>query len=92
MSVTKNPRLFKSLDRALIIQVCLETPMPSNFHDEWTKWRKPFEQFRKTSKLVADTNTKQVNMLLYCLNEEVEGVLTSTHITEDEYTVYMRWF
>ena len=42
------------------------------------------EQFRAASGLSSTSAVQQVNTLLYCLDEEVDTVLLSTNITEEE--------
>jgi len=63
----------------------LDPPQPFQFKkpDEWPRWRRRFEQFRVASGLAAQSEAQQVSMLLYCLGEEAEDVLTSTNITEE---------
>ena len=53
--------------------------------DEWPKWKKRFEQYRSASGLDAEADPRQVDTLLYCMGEEADTVLASTHIsTEDQ--------
>ena len=42
------------------------------------EWKRGFEQFKVASGVSDDS---QVSTLLYCLGEEAENVLTSTHVT-----------
>ena len=56
--------------------------------DNWSKWKKRFEQFRIASGLAKDDEARQVSTLLYCLGEEAEDVLASTRITDDEMKKY----
>ena len=51
--------------------------------DEWPRWLKRFEQFHIASGLSAESQARQVNTLLYCLEEEGENLLHSTNITEE---------
>ena len=55
----------------------LEPPEPFNFRtpDDWPHWKRRFER---------QNPVQQVDTLLYCLEEEAEGVLTSTNVTADE--------
>ncbi len=68
----------------------LTPPEPFNFKvpDDWPRWKRRFEQFRVASGLSAEGALKQVNTLLYCLGEEADAVLTSTHATEDDRKSY----
>ena len=67
-------------------------PPPGEFDfpkpDEWPKWIKRFEQYRSASGLDADSETRQIDTLLYCLGGEAESVLASTNITADDRKVY----
>ena len=63
----------------------LRTPEPFDFKqpDNWSKWKKRFEQFRVASGLTKEDEPRQVNTLLYCLGEEADDVHASTNITEE---------
>ena len=65
----------------------IDPPKPFNFKDpdDWPRWKKRFQQFREASGLSTGSESRQVSMLLYCLGEEADDVLTSTNITEEEY-------
>ena len=52
--------------------------------DKWPQWRCHCEQFRASSGLQDASASKQVNILLYCLEEEAKSMLKSTNITEEE--------
>ena len=56
--------------------------------DEWTCWKRRFEQFRSASGLSTEDDPCQVSTLLYCLGEEADDVLTSTNISEANRKVY----
>ena len=64
----------------------LRTPEAFDFKksDEWLKWHKRFEQFQTASGLSAESHSRQVSTLLYCMGEEAEGVSASTNIIEGE--------
>ena len=68
----------------------LQPPDPFNFRnpDEWTKWKRRYEQFRTASGLQSADETRQVSTLLYCMGEEAEDVLTSTGISDEEWKWY----
>ena len=57
----------------------LQPPEPFDFKSNWPK-RRCFQQYRDASGLGEESNTRQVSMLLYCLEEEANDVLTSTNI------------
>ena len=50
--------------------------------DDWAKWKQRFEQFLSASGLDKEDDARKVNMLLYCLGEEAERVLSSTAISD----------
>jgi len=56
--------------------------------DQWTKWKKRFQQYRSTSGLNAEEEPRQVNTLLYCLGDEADSVLASTNISEEDRKKY----
>ena len=66
--------------------ISLQPPPPFDFKspDEWSRWRRRFEQFRTASGLADSAPAKQVCTLLSCLGEEADSVLTSTNATEDD--------
>lgn len=48
-------------------------PKPS----EWTKWLKRFERYSIVSGLDKKENEMQTNVVLYCMGDEAEDILTS---------------
>ena len=71
--------------------ISLKPPAAFNFRkpDEWPQWLRRFEQFRLVSGLSEEkSEAKQISTLLYCLGEEAESVLASTHITSEERQKY----
>ena len=70
----------------------LQPPPPFNFKspDEWSRWRRRFEQFRVASGLAESSAAKQVSTLLYRLGEEADCVLTSVNATADDRKVYAK--
>ena len=71
-------------------QFRLDTPAPFNFRkpDDWSRWKKRFEQYRLALELGKASASRQISTLLYCLGEEAEAVLDSTDATDDEKAVY----
>ena len=63
----------------------LQPPTPFLFakSEEWPKWKCRFEQYRHASGLVEKGEQRQVSTLLYCLGPDVEEVLDTTCISED---------
>ena len=56
--------------------------------DERPKWKKRFEQYRSAFGLDAEANPPQVDTLLYCMDEEADSVLVSTHISAEDRKKY----
>ena len=67
-------------------------PPPGEFNfskpDEWPKWRRRFEQYRGASGLDAESESRQVDTLLYCLGDEADSVLASMNISSDDKKKY----
>ncbi len=68
----------------------LKAPGLFNFRrpDEWPKWKRRFNQYLATTGLDRADDTRTVSMMLYCMGEDAEDVLTSTNITDDEREVF----
>ena len=56
--------------------------------DEWVKWKRRFGQFCQVSGLSAQSEVRQVSILLYTMGEDAEDVLSSTNISTDDRKVY----
>lgn len=55
---------------------------------EWLRWKKQFPQFQEASGLSEENNSKQISMLLNCMGEEADNILSSTDVSEDDRTKY----
>ena len=68
----------------------LQPPEPFNFKqpNEWTRWKRRFEQYRVASGLVEKGEACQVCTLLYCMGKEAGDVLTTTKIEEADKKKY----
>ena len=68
----------------------LKPPGPFNFRrpDEWPKWKRRFNQYLAATGLDRAEDSRTVSMLLYCMGEDAEDVLTSTNIKAEEREVY----
>ena len=64
----------------------LQPPEPFDFKtpDGWPKWKRRFMQYRDAAGLSSESETRQVNTLLYCLGEEANDVLASTDISDED--------
>ena len=65
----------------------LEPPPAFDFKnpDQWPHWNLRFEEFRSATALDAESETRQVSVLLYCMAGDV---LTSTKISEEDRKKY----
>ena len=61
--------------------LCLQLPSAFNFRtpDEWSCWKKSFEQFCLVSGLSVEAEEKQVSTLLHCMGKDADDTLTYTH-------------
>ena len=68
----------------------LRTLAPFDFSkpEEWRKWNTCFEQFCVASGLSGESDKRQVSILMYCMGENVEEVLTNTNITAEQKKAY----
>ena len=68
----------------------LKPPQPFDFSkpDEWPRWKKRYEQYRRASGLAAEDDMRQVSTLLYCLGQEVDDEPSATGISEEEHQKY----
>ena len=75
---------------ATMASLCLQPPSAFNFRtpDKWSRWKKHFEQFCLASGLSDKAEEKQVSTLLYCMGEDADDTLASTHITADKRKQY----
>ncbi len=65
---------------------------PGNFNfknpDGWLKWKRRFGQYVIAAGLDKAEDVRKVSVLLYCLGEESDDVLTSTNISDDDRKKY----
>jgi hypothetical protein len=65
----------------------MEVPCPSQFDfvaEHWPQWKQRFMRFRSASDLSTKSEQRQVNMLLYCMGERSEDILTSFNLSDDD--------
>ena len=81
LSASKRRRTVHGV-RAGMAGIRLQPPEPFNFKqpDEWTRWKRRFEQYRVASGLAEEGEARQVCTLLYWMGEEAGDVLTTTKI------------
>ena len=56
--------------------------------EEWPKWARRFERFRKASGLSENDEEAQVNTLLYSMGGEADEILRSFRISVEDARVY----
>ena len=56
--------------------------------DNWSRWRRRFEQYRSAVALSGEEESRQVSTLLYCMGETAGDVLASTGISDDDRKKY----
>ena len=65
---------------------------PGNFDfkhpDTWLKWKRRFQQYLTATGLDKEDDARKISLLLYCLGDESEDVLTSTNISDDDRKKY----
>ena len=78
--------------RPSMAQIHVQPPELFNFKqpNEWSCWRRRFEQFHTASGLNADPELKQVSIFLYCMGEEAEVVLAVCQKFDDFFTLFLR--
>ena len=69
-------------------QVTLPEPFTFTRPEEWQKWIRRFERFRKASGLEAKQEEAQVNTLIYTMGDEADDILRSFSLSEDEQKVH----
>ena len=66
------------------------TPFCFNKLDEWSRWKRRFEQFRIASGLSKKSDERQASTLLYCLGLDAEDVLTTATISTENRKKYKK--
>ena len=68
----------------------VSAPEPFNFSrpEEWTKWIRRFDRFRKVSGLEEKPDETQVNTLIYSMGDEADDILRSFTLTEENMRKY----
>ena len=66
-------------------------PPPSFFFkalDQWPKWKQRFAQYQLASGPFTESDERQTNTLLYCMDKDAEDTLTSTDISAENRRSY----
>ena len=82
----------KSLHGVRMANISLEAPAHFNFSrpEDWTKWKRRFNQYCITSDLAEEGEVCQISTLLYCMGNDADTILTSTNISRDDRKKYDR--
>jgi len=68
-----------------------QVPPPEKFNfkpEEWSRWIKRFERFRKATGLDQKDGESQVNTLIYSMGEEADDIVVSFGLTTEEAEQY----
>ena len=72
--------------------LCFWLEPPSLFYfkspDQWQRWKKRFDQYRLALGLSTEPQERRWVSTLYCMGEDAEETLTSTHISKDDRKQY----
>ena len=73
-------------------EIRLQPPDKFDFKkpDDWSRWKRRFQQFRIASALDTQSDSKQICTLLYSMGEETEMVLASMNISESDSKSYVK--
>ena len=56
--------------------------------EEWPKWSRRFERFRKASGLVKEEEESQINTLIYAMGDQADDILNSFNLTTTQLKQY----
>lgn len=68
-----------------------QVPPPEKFSfkpEDWTRWIRRFERFRKATGLDQKSGENQVNTLVYSMGEEADDIMVSFGLTADDAKQY----
>ena len=68
-----------------------QVPPPEKFSfkpEDWTRWIRRFERFRKATGLDQKSGENQVNTLVYSMGEEADDIMVSFGLTADDARQY----
>ena len=66
-----------------------QVPPPEKFSfkpEDWTRWIRRFERFRKATGLDQKSGENQVNTLVYSMGKEADDIMVSFALTADDAT------
>ena len=69
-------------------QILPPEPFPFRTPEEWPKWIRRFQRYRVASGLNSQEEEAQVNMLLYCMGDKADDILTSFGLSEEQSRCY----
>ena len=69
-----------------------QVSLPENFNfsqpQEWPRWIRRFERFRKSAALAEKDDEVQVNTLIYSMGDEADDILRCFKLKDDEVKKY----
>ena len=68
-----------------------QVPPPEKFSfkpEDWTRWIRRFEKFRKATGLDQKSGENQVNTLVYSMGEAADDIMVSFGLTTDDAKQY----
>ena len=69
-------------------QVAPPEPFTFSRPEEWHKWIRRFEHFRKASGLESKTEEAQINTLIYSMGDQADDILRSFSLSEEDLKKY----
>ena len=73
----KNSKEVKRSQKMATYQVAPPEPFIFSRPEEWQKWVRHFERFRKASVLEDKTEVAQINTLIYSMGDQADDILRS---------------
>ena len=82
LSVPQPATVSHSMAATVSYQVSPLNQFNFNHPEEWPKWARRFERFRKASGLTNKDEEAQVNTLIYTMGDDAEDILCSFRLSE----------
>ena len=89
--VTVDPPTVRPKTDHVMITTTYQVAPPETFSfkpDEWPKWIRRFERFRKASGLDTKDEEAQVNTLIYSMGDKADDIFRSLNLSEDDKKAY----
>ena len=84
------PQVVAAVQQPMVQQIPMasyQVPPPEKFNfkpEEWSRWIRRFERFRKATGLDQKDGESQVNTLIYSMGEEADDIVVSFGLTTEE--------